>query len=104
VIKRHNHAPRNYDAVSIFVSQRRREIAIRIALGASRGNHRQIHDLQTMLNAEIQTPLGLTGATADAVYTSPLYWDDCLMNDPKTKGTATSQHLNAKGSAIRSDN
>jgi len=56
-----------------------------------------------MLNAEIQTPLGLTGATADAVYTSPLYWDDCLMNDPKTKGTATSQHLNAKGSAIRSD-
>jgi hypothetical protein len=49
-----------------------------------------------MLNAEIQTPLGLTGATADAVYTSPLYWDDCLMNDPKTKGTATSQHPERK--------
>ena len=50
--------------VSIFVSQRRRELAVRIALGASRGNIVRLVIAQAMLNAGIGTLLGLTGAWA----------------------------------------
>ncbi len=50
--------------VSIFVSQRQRELALRIALDASRGSTVRLVIGQTMLNAGIGTLLGLTGAWA----------------------------------------
>ncbi|MGH8102321.1 MAG: FtsX-like permease family protein [Chthoniobacterales bacterium] len=46
----------------MFVSQRQRELALRIALGASRGSIVRLVIGQTMLNAGIGTLLGLNGA------------------------------------------
>jgi len=53
-----------YGVVSIFVSQRKRELAVRMALGASRGNAVSLVLRQAMLNAAIGTLLGLSGAWA----------------------------------------
>jgi ABC-type antimicrobial peptide transport system permease subunit len=51
-----------YGVVSITASQRQRELAVRIALGVSRGNTVRLVIGQAMPNAGIGTLLGLTGA------------------------------------------
>jgi putative ABC transport system permease protein len=53
-----------YGVASIFVSQRKRELAVRMALGASRGNAVSLVLRQAMFNAAIGTLLGLSGAWA----------------------------------------
>jgi ABC-type antimicrobial peptide transport system permease subunit len=53
-----------YGVVSIVVSQRKQELAVRIALGASRANAVTLVLGQAMRNAVIGTMLGLIGAWA----------------------------------------
>jgi predicted permease len=53
-----------YGVVSIVVSQRKQELAVRIALGASRANAVTLVLSQAMRNAVIGTMLGLIGAWA----------------------------------------